>query len=87
MLVNEMVVIVFHDLTRFFYFVDAQGSINGLLLSDLELSAEVDELDGRVTMLNGTMTDTVHDVTELTEQMLQLLVDGKFPCKIVLTDI
>ena len=57
---------------------DVQASINELLLTDLELNAAVGELDGRVTSLNGTLTDTVQDVTELTEQMSQLVVDGKF---------
>ena len=57
---------------------DVHASINGLLLTDLELNAAVGELDGRVTALNGTLTDTVYDVTELTEQMSQLVVDGKF---------
>ena len=55
-----------------------QVSINGLLVSDLELNAAVGQLDRRVTTLNGTLTDTVQDVTELTEQMSQLVVDGKF---------
>ena len=64
-----------HD---FFYFTDAQESINGLFLSDLELSAAVGELDERLTTQNGTLTDTVHDVTELTEQVSQLLINGKF---------
>ena len=59
-----------------------QVSINGLLVTDLELNAAVGELDGRVTTLNGTLTDTVHDVTELTEQMSQLVVDGKFQFKL-----
>ena len=47
-------------------------------MADLELNAAVGELDRRVTSLNGTLTDTVQDVTELTEQMSQLVVDGKF---------
>ena len=51
-------------------------------MTDLELNAAVGELDDRVTTLNGTLTDTVHGVTELTEKMSQLVVGGKLHFKL-----